>query len=283
MSDELVCQRCLKKFTTKSNLKRHITGKKNKCRLRGVRVSNKRMLNQLKRKTKGYTCKKCDKNFKYKANYDKHNCFDPINNSHLTSGGINGLSKRLSEQKEMLNYLVKSYENNSNNNVAMNKVINHVNNTMNIMNQNNINITINDFGKEDVSHITNQFILNIISKMNRSSLLRYIKAVHCDNPYNLNIILPNTTQKLVLIWKNGQWILDNKKTVLDGMIVKNFDRINDIYESIEHQLPKAIQEGYTYYADAFDRNDKERQEIQKGAEYLLSKFARKKLIKGRHQ
>ena len=32
------------------------------------------------------------------------------------------------------------------------------------MNQNNINITINDYGKEDISHITNQFVLDIISK-----------------------------------------------------------------------------------------------------------------------
>ena len=30
---------------------------------------------------------------------------------------------------------------------------------------------------EDLSHINNQFILDIISKMNRSSLLKYIKAV----------------------------------------------------------------------------------------------------------
>ena len=28
-----------------------------------------------------------------------------------------------------------------------------------------------------------------------------------------------------------------KQSILDGMIVKNFDRINDVYEKIEYKLP----------------------------------------------
>ena len=257
----MICQRCLKKFSSAYNLKRHLQNNKKKCKIKGVNISNKKLLNDFKT-SKSHKCNKCKKIFKYKKNFIKHNCYK-------TKGNINDLTKKLSEQREILNYLV-------NNNGK--KVINNVNNTMNIMNQNNINITLNDFGNEDLSHINNQFILDIISKMNRSSLLKYIKAVHCDNPYNLNIFLPNKSQKLVLIWKNDKWILDNKKTVLDGMIVKNFDRINDIYEKIEKKLPKAIKEGYNDYADNFDKNDKERDEINKDTEYLLVNNTKNNLI-----
>ena len=56
--------------------------------------------------------------------------------------------------------------------------------------------------------------------MNSSALIKYIKAVHCDNPCNLNIILPNHKQKYVLLWKNNKWVLENKTNILDGMIVK---------------------------------------------------------------
>jgi|688.fasta_scaffold252820_4 hypothetical protein len=247
----IICQRCLKKFTTISNLKRHIKNKKKICKINGVNVSNKIMLNQLEKKSE-YICNNCNKKFNYNKNYTKHKCQSSITN----------LSNTLHEQTKLLNNLLNNNE----------KIIEIVNNTLNITNQNNINITINDFGNEDISHITNEFILNIISKMNRSSLLKYIKAVHCDNPYNLNIILPNKTQKIILVWKNGEWILDNKKTIIDDIIVKNFDRINDVYETIENKLPKYIQEEYTYYADTFDNSDKERNEIQKDTECLFSKY-----------
>ena len=62
------------------------------------------------------------------------------------------------------------------------------------------------------------------------------------------------------------------------MIVKNFDRINDIYEKIEKKLPKAIKEGYNDYADIFDKNDKERNEINKDTESLLVNNTKNNLI-----
>ena len=41
-----------------------------------------------------------------------------------------------------------------------------------------------------------------------SAIIKYIKAVHCNNPCNLNIILPNHKQKYVLLWKNNKWVLE---------------------------------------------------------------------------
>jgi len=197
-------------------------------------MSHKAMLNELERDIKKdkakLVCEKCNRKFKYRANFDKHSCC--LNNE------MDDISKTLYQQKEILKSLLKNGGNGCN--------------TTNILNQNNINITINDFGKEDISHITDQFVLDIISKMNSSSLIKYIQAVHYGNPCNLNIILPGQNQKFVLIWKNNQWVLKDKGVIIDGMIVKNFDRINDVYEKMENKLPKSVQNEYTNYADTFD-------------------------------
>ena len=118
---------------------------KKKCKLRGINISHKAMLNELDRDIKKdkakLVCDKCKRKFKYRANFEKHNCC--LNNE------IEDISRTLHQQKEILKSLLK----------------NGGNNITNILNQNNINITINDFGKEDISHITDQFVLDIITKI----------------------------------------------------------------------------------------------------------------------
>jgi len=254
MEGEYYCQRCLKKFPTKYKLKRHFKRKK-LCKLNGLDLNYETMLKDLDEKP-NFNCKKCSRKFNYENSFKTHICSIKKKNS------LSELSDKIKEQKDILQSLL--------NNKSKETIIrNKVNNTMNIMNQNNINITINDYGKEDISHITNQFVLDIISKMNSSALIKYIKAVHCDNPCNLNIILPNHKQKYVLLWKNNKWVLENKTNILDGMIVKNFDRINDIYEKLENKLPLKIKKEYNNYADTFDKSIRERQLIKNGTINLL--------------
>jgi len=253
MEGEYYCQRCLKKFITKYKLKRHFNRKK-LCKLNGLDLNYKTMLNDLDEKS-NFNCNNCGRKFNYENSFKTHRC-------SIKTNSLSELSNKIKEQKEILQSLL--------NNKSRETIIrNKVNNTMNIMNQNNINITINDYGKEDISHITNQFVLDIISKMNSSALIKYIKAVHCDNPCNLNIILPNHKQKYVLIWKNNKWVLENKTNILDGMIVKNFDRINDVYEKLENKLPLKIKKEYNNYADTFDKSIRERQLIKNGTMNLL--------------
>ena len=248
MTGDFFCQRCLKEFSTKYKLKRHFKRKKI-CEVNGINISYENLLKDLDN-NKVHKCNKCDKSFQYHNSFKNHKC--------SVKDNLDTLSETIKEQKKILKELIKS------NKDGTNVVRNNVNNTLNIMNQNNINITINDFGNEDISHINYQFVLDIISKMNGSAIIKYIKAVHCDNPCNLNIILPNHKQKYVLLWKNNKWVLNNKKSVLDGMIVKNFDRINDVYEKIENKLPPKIKKEYNDYADTFDKSSKERDLIKNG-------------------
>ena len=77
------------------------------------------------------------------------------------------------------------------------------------------NISINNFGEEDLSHITENFLKDIIYHMNNTTVVKYIQEVHFNNPCNTNIKMLDDKAKVMMIKRNNEWILDNKKTVLD--------------------------------------------------------------------
>ena len=116
--------------------------------------------------------------------------------------------------------------------------------------------------------------------MNNCSIINYIEQVHLKNPCNFNIFLPNKKQKFILIWKNNKWSIDDKNNVLDGMIVKNFDRINDMYEMVEKELPDNIKRNFEDYAQNFDNNKElTREKIKDNTEDLLLANNNKYLLK----
>ena len=107
-------------------------------------------------------------------------------------------------------------------------------NNLNYIQNNNFMMDINNFGKEDLSHIEDEFMRETLKKMNTDSLVKYIEEVHYGNPRNLNIILPSEDvipslySKGQMVLKRGnKWVLDKKKNVIDDMITINMNRIND--------------------------------------------------------
>lgn len=236
-----ICDRCLKEFPTKYKFRRHLLRK--------------------------YPCKCNGKDIKLSFLFNKY-----FKNEGKMKYDLNYLSKQLKEQKKLIESLI--------NNHKSPKITNEINNTLNILNQNNINITINDFGNEDISHITKKFVKELIYKMNNCSIINYIEQVHLKNPCNFNIFLPNKKQKFILIWKNNKWSIDDKNNVLDGMIVKNFDRINDMYEMVEKELPDNIKRNFEDYAQNFDNNKElTREKIKDNTEDLLLANNNKYLLK----
>lgn len=206
------------------------------------------------------TCDLCGKVFSSKGNKNKHRlrCKSKINMKDNMDYLIEENSKLQNEVKVIKKLLSKEKE----------KKNNIINNTTNIM-QNNIQININDYGKEDISHIPMEFVRDLITKMNTYSIVKYIEAVHFQNPMNMNIVIPNDLN--VVLMKNGNnWAMNNKDYVLNGMIVKNFDRINDIYEKLSPNLPNVIKKNYTQYAECFDTEiPQERERVKENTEKMI--------------
>jgi hypothetical protein len=208
----------------------------------------------------GKACEICGKMFSSKSNRNKHQkkCKSKVNVKDSVGYLIQENDKLQNEVKVIKKLLLKEKQ----------RKKNIINNTTNIM-QNNIQININDYGKEDISHIPMEFVKDLISKMNTYSIVKYIEAVHFENPMNTNIVIPNDLN--VILMKNGNsWAMNDKDRVLNGMIVKNFDRINDIYEKLSPNLPKFIKESYTQYAETFDTDiPNERERVKVNTEKMI--------------
>ena len=79
------------------------------------------------------------------------------------------------------------------------------------------NIIINNYGNEDLSHITHQ-IKNELLKIPYGAIPKLIESVHFNDakPENKNIVLPNKKENMLKVYDGNKWIYKNKNdTILD--------------------------------------------------------------------
>ena len=193
-------------------------------------------------KTSESVCTFCNKVFSNKYNLLRHqkkcNKKTMEKDVNILKKQNNDLKKEMYETHKLLKKMIKD-----------NKPI--INNTTNIT-QNNIQININDYGKEDISHISYDFVTKLIERMDGKSLIKYIEAVHFQNPKNSNLFIPNIHGNAILLKNGDKWSMTDKNKVLNGIIVTNFDRINDVYEQINASLPTIIKQKYINYSEIFE-------------------------------
>ncbi len=129
--------------------------------------------------------------------------------------------------------------------------------TTNIIQNNNILFNVNDFGKEDLSHIQDEFVEEVIQEMSTNSLIKFIEEVHYANPRNCNVIIPphqKDQQNTKLLLKKGdRWVMDDRKNVLDDMITINIERITDVYDEINVKLTEEVQANFQSYVSEADK------------------------------
>ena len=275
------CERCGKEFPDKSKLKQHFLRKKI-CKLSvdgndltyeelwkmafrdvnyNMELIKKNQKNQKaknkKKSPKVFICNSCGKVLKHSSSYYRH-----INKNCEMKKKINKMEKEIKEQTELLCKLVAHGTNNGGG-----VVYNTTNNTQNIFNQNNFNISINNFGEEDLSHITENFLKDIIFHMGNTAVVKYIQEVHFNNPCNTNIKMLDDKAKVMMIKRNNEWILDNKNLVLDGMINLNMDRIQRAYEELEDDITENLRKEFEDYSN--DKKVEKIEDIRDGAENMI--------------
>lgn len=105
-------------------------------------------------------------------------------------------------------------------------------NTHDVFNKNEFNITINEYGKEDVSGVSQYEWKQIVKKL-YCALPDLVKKVHFDIETNRNVYVPNIREKYALVWKNKKWEMMDIREVLDDLLVNNTDRIYEFLEENE--------------------------------------------------
>jgi len=264
------CWFCKKMYSSKYNMLRHIDGNcifKKKIIDKKIKFEDKKNKLDLKRQT--FNQKK-EKLIKEKESIisEKNKLVEEREKNKLE---INNLEKQNQQDKKDIEYkselkllreqvskLIKK-QSVQNINITNNKIIN-----------NNLMVNINNFGKENLSHIT----LNDYKKFLTGffpGFIKFIEKVHFDEnmPENHNINISNLKSKYLQIYENNQWTMKQKVDVLDKFIDKKYNMLVDKCEELEesNQLSEKIIEDFIQFTQNY--KDEEAQDNTKSKVSLM--------------
>ena len=192
-----------------------------------------------------YSCDFCDDNFNTKANkrrHELHYCKENKNINKL----LNEKNKQIKKLEKTVDKLIDK---------AGNTTINHI--QSNQLNQQN-NIKINNYGDEDLSHITEFFKTQLI-KGPYGAIPKMIKAIHFNNdkPENKNIVYPNVNKNYVKIMQNNKWVVKNKQSMLKDMIDSKYLILDDHYNLILNgeNISNNVKKNYINFSEKYDEGN----------------------------
>ena len=105
--------------------------------------------------------------------------------------------------------------------------------TTNVSNTNNNNIILNDFGKEDVSHITTK-VLEWCSIIPTERVPQLTELIHYHDkapPENRNLKIVNKNKPVISVREGGKWKSKEKDDVIEKLMNRNIDMMDDLYET----------------------------------------------------
>jgi len=235
------CERCGYNATTKGSLKRHLTCK-TICQAKESSITREELVKQLERTRKGeiVTCSWCEKSVS-KANFARHK----VVCSHRPEGAPQASTSSPSldiqnthmnydilktTMKEILQDLLKNNQGTINNTVIIN---NNSTTTNNINTVNNINI--NNFGDENMSYLTHEFLSYCLMNP-KQGMTKLIKNIHYNQEYpeNHNVRCKSLKQNVFEKYIDSEWRVCDASNTLDELIKKGYRILNAHYA--EHFL-----------------------------------------------
>tara|TARA_B110000285_G_C15008357_1_gene555100 strand:- start:153 stop:1046 length:894 start_codon:yes stop_codon:yes gene_type:complete len=205
--------------------------------------------------TECINCEFCDKNFKSKQSMYRHKRLY-CNIKKENYDNIKDLKTMIHKQSSHINKLIDKVG-----------TTNITNNT----NTNNI-IQLNNYGKEDLSHITDSMKTNLL-KGPYNMIPKLIEQVHFNNdkPENQNIILPNKKENKLKIFTGDKWIYKNKDEVLNDLVDGKYFILDTHYENInKEELSKFNKNIYEKFRNIYDeKNIKLQLQVKKECELML--------------
>ena len=204
-----------------------------------------------------FECDYCSKKFSTIPNKRRHELHYCKNNDSTKVKELELQNKMLEKNHEKEKKIMyKQIES------LLEKVGDTINNTTNNTTNNTINQTIvlNNYGNEDLSHITNN-ILDKLIKGPCEMINNLTKLIHFNGqkPENMNIYIPNKNQKYIKVFKDNQWYLEEKKSRIPDIIDKNYNILDNYYvdNGGNELLNKKENKNYKNYQIKIDTNDSE--------------------------
>ena len=208
-----------------------------------------------------FECDYCSKKFSTIPNKRRHELHYCKNNDSTKVKELelkNKMLEKAHEKEKKIMYkqiesLLEKVGDTINNNTINNTTNNTTNNTI------NQTIVLNNYGNEDLSHITNSMLDKLI-KAPCEMINNLTKLIHFNGqkPENMNIYIPNKNQKYIKVFKDNQWYLEEKKSRIPDIVDKNYNILDNYYEeNKEDKLNKNEIKQYKNYQLKIDANDPE--------------------------
>ena len=196
-------------------------------------------------------CYFCDKEFSTKGNLIKHknnackNYKDLLLQQQNYRKLINKLKNKDIEIANLKEENKKLQEENNKIIIADNQpknIQNNINITNNVTN-NNLHIHLNNFGKEDLSHISDEDYIKYIKTLYRG-LTKFIKHVHCheDNPANFNILLEEKNSKNIKVFVDNKWIQTDSNQLISQLKDEKLNILDKKADELQDEQLKNILE-----------------------------------------
>ena len=175
---------------------------------------------------------------------------------HYCKENTNSKDKLLNEQTKQIKKMEKTID----------KLIDKAGNTTinNIQSTNNQqNIKLNNYGNEDLSHITDFFKTNLLG-LPHDMIPKMIEAVHFneDKPENKNILMPNKKENKLKIFSGDKWVYRDKTDTLNDLIDGKYFIMDTHYSEVCNSTEKNLNL-YKRFQELFDERNKILLETQK--------------------
>lgn len=259
-----ICYVCNIHFSKKANYDRHLLSQKHKKR----EISSDTM----------FQCKVCYRYFTTNSNCESHRKACIVSNSSAiymkdntkdsSTTLVNTLLQTIQKRDKQINELRKQVE------ILIEKTSTN-NTTNNIQTQNNIEnqvIVVNSFGNENIEHITDQIICRLIQTAPFTCVPQLIEKIHFDpeHPENHNIKITNKKMNYAEIVKNNKWVTANKKKVIDDVIQKSYNLLDETYSDNKDVMSERRQERFESFQDKFeDQDDNLHRNIKNDVDLIL--------------
>jgi len=191
-----------------------------------------------------YDCKYCGKTYKYRSGLSKHIKYTCKKNN---DEDFKELARLLNENQKQIGLKNKQIE-------TMQKQIDKLANKLQIQNINNgtiinntMNIQLLNHKDTDYSHLTPKDYITCIKDCN-SCVKTLIEKVHfnANKPENMNIYLSNIKGRYLMIYKDNEWQIKDKKLQIDDMYDYNEYVLENWYDEYVEKYPSIVESFKTY-------------------------------------
>ena len=216
-------------------------------------------------------CQYCNKSFTLETNRIRHELHRCKENPNIIIK--NGTRINLNDKKKLVSIIENLFDKYAGDTINNNNNMNNTNSYNNIDNSTNNTIILNNYGQEDISHITDKMKMNYL-KLPYDSIQKMIEQVHFNNnkPENKNIAITNKKEKdMIKIYKDNKWRYGDRKEIIDQLIQINYGRIDDHYErEVKGTLSNVHNNRYMKFQHQFDnQHNKLIDMIKKDVEMII--------------